>query len=314
MPMIYPPRKVRRAVLVQDGHSTGEQALYQALWNAGSPETPDSRLICIGYGGMQSLCRLDKSNCKKNILALMQKLAVEVVSGFDIRRNAGNTYRVFAYGAILKRRKAAGMEWVVRTRGVQFVEQPPIGDLPIGDYDSPIGKSPLAPVGETPTGPMGKTPIALRKGIKLQERESSSSLVVETLRRYSPVTDDDGVHRLLASCRAVAPDCTEEEIAYFIQVKAEQARSGQLTIRNLMGFLQTAVPQCLAGAAFQHFRSEQARKREGDERQQILAEAENARLLAEQRAILDNPNASEEDQRFARQILHIPEGEKPPAE
>ena len=128
------------------------------------------------------------------------------------------------------------------------------------------------------------------------------------------VTDDDGVRRLLASCRDLAPDCTEEEIAYFIQVKAEQARSGQLTIRNLMGFLQTAVPQCLAGAAFQHFRSEQARKREGDERQQILAEAENARLLAEQRAILDDPNASEEDQRFARQILHIPEGEKPPAE
>ena len=82
-----------------------------------------------------------------------------------------------------------------------------------------------------------------------------------------------------------------------------------MTIRNLMGFLHKAVPQCLTGVAFQHFRTEQARKREEEERQQILAEAENARLLAEQRAILDDPNASEEDQRFARQVLQIPEGE-----
>ena len=117
VPVIYAPRKIRRMVRAQDAHSTGEQALYQALWNAGAPETPDSRLICIGYGGMQSLCGLDKSNCKNNVLSLRKKLAIEVVSSFDIRRNAGNTYRVFSYGAILKRRRSAGLEWVVRSGG-----------------------------------------------------------------------------------------------------------------------------------------------------------------------------------------------------
>jgi hypothetical protein len=173
--VVYPPRRVRRTVEVQDAHSTGQQALYQALWNAAAPETPDSRLIRIGYGGMQSLCGLDKSNCKNNILSLIKKLAVEVISSFDIRRNAGNTYRVFSYVEILKRRKAAGLEWVVRTRGVQFVEQPPMGELPIVNDHSPIGGSPIAPggdaprgaVGETPIGPVGKAPIASRRRIKL---------------------------------------------------------------------------------------------------------------------------------------------------
>ena len=91
VPVFQPPPKVRRALRVRDGHSTGEHALYQALWNAAMPENPESRLICIGYGGMQSLCGLDKSNCKDNMLSLIHKLAVEIVSGFSVERNHGNT-------------------------------------------------------------------------------------------------------------------------------------------------------------------------------------------------------------------------------
>ena len=155
--VIRPSRKIRRAVKVQDAHSIGEQALYQSLWNAATPETADSRLIRIGYGGMQSLCGLDKSNCKDHVLSLIEKLALEVTTGFDIRRNEGNTYRVYSYGAILKRRKAAGLEWVIRRRGVQFVEQPPVGKTPIGAYDSPMGESPLAPEGDSPGGAVGES-------------------------------------------------------------------------------------------------------------------------------------------------------------
>jgi hypothetical protein len=312
---IRPIRKIRRAVKVQDAHSIGEQALYQSLWNAASPETADTRLIRIGYGGMQSLCGLDKSNCKDNVLALIKKLALEVISGFDIRRNEGNTYRVYSYGAILKRRKAAGLEWVIRSRGVQFVEQPPIGRTPIGDYDSPMGESPIAPegdspgggVGESPIGPRGKTPIAFRKGIKTEETEPSSSGVIgEVLRQYSAVVDDEGIRRLVASCRALAPNCTEEEIAYFIHARAEQARASR-SVRNLMGFLLVTVPRCFEGLAFQKFRAEQAQRRAAEQQHRAMEEAEMARILAEQRAILADFNAAEEDKRFARQILGIPE-------
>jgi hypothetical protein len=91
------------------------------LWNAAAPEEAETRLIRIGYGGMSVLCGLDKSNCKNNILSLIDKLAIEVVSRFDIRRNEGNTYRVFAPDAVFLRRRAAGLEWVIRDRGARLV-------------------------------------------------------------------------------------------------------------------------------------------------------------------------------------------------
>jgi hypothetical protein len=121
-----PPPRVRRAIRAEDGHSIGEQVLYDALWREAAPETAESRVLRIGYGGMQSLCGLDKSNCKKNMLALIRKLAIELVDGFSVQKNEGNTYRIYSPEAVLRRRHAAGMDWVVRSRGVRFVD-PPIG-------------------------------------------------------------------------------------------------------------------------------------------------------------------------------------------
>jgi hypothetical protein len=119
-----PGPKIHRAARVRDGHSAGEHAIYLALWNAASPESPDTKLIRIGYGGLQSLTNLDKTNCKDNIQSLIRKLAVEIVSPFSVARNEGNTYRIFSERAILKRRQLAGMEWVIRNKGVRFVENP----------------------------------------------------------------------------------------------------------------------------------------------------------------------------------------------
>ena len=121
-----PPPRVRRAIRAEDGHSIGEQVLYEALWREAAPESAESRVIRIGYGGMQSLCGLDKSNCKKNILVLIRKLTVELVDAFSVQKNEGNTYRIYSPETILQRRHAAGMDWVVRSRGVRFVD-PPIG-------------------------------------------------------------------------------------------------------------------------------------------------------------------------------------------
>src|SRR5204863_4207973 len=117
-----------RAAKAQDGHSAGEQAVYLALWNAANPESPDTRLIRIGYGGIQSLCGLDKTNCKDNLQSLIRKLAVEIISPFSVEKNQGNAYRIFSGKAILKRRQLAGMEWVIRNKGVRFVEDPETGE------------------------------------------------------------------------------------------------------------------------------------------------------------------------------------------
>jgi hypothetical protein len=117
-------QKVHRAQSTRDGHSHGENQLYEAFWIHGTPEGPETRMITIGYGGMQELCRLDKTNCKKNILSLIEKRAIEIVTRFDVRRNIGNTYRVFSPEAVFRRRQQAGLEFVIRTSGVRFVPHP----------------------------------------------------------------------------------------------------------------------------------------------------------------------------------------------
>ena len=117
-------QKVHRAQSTRDGHSHGENQLYEAFWIHGTPEGPETRLITIGYGGMQELCRLDKTNCKKNILSLIEKRASEIVTLFDVRRNIGNTYRVISPEEGFRRRQQAGLQFIIRTSGVRFVPHP----------------------------------------------------------------------------------------------------------------------------------------------------------------------------------------------
>src|ERR1700694_3902274 len=90
-PMISRPiARVRRATLAQDGHSFGEQALYEALWQHAHPRDNDSRIITLGYRRMSELARLTVNNCKANIQALIAKLAVEEAAGFT--HSQGRTY------------------------------------------------------------------------------------------------------------------------------------------------------------------------------------------------------------------------------
>ena len=105
-----------------DGHSLGEEVLYQALWKAASDEASGTRTIVIGWRGMSQLCRMTPKNCKINTQRLIRKLALEVLSPYNTPESIGTTYRVYADEAILRRRRAAGLEWVVRSRGVEFVD------------------------------------------------------------------------------------------------------------------------------------------------------------------------------------------------
>jgi hypothetical protein len=100
-----------------------EDALYQALWNSGRQEEGrESRVIRIGWRGMAALCRLTPKNCKINARRLIRKLAIEPIGPYDVAQQTGTTYRLYSYAAILDRRRKAGLEYVVRHRGVDFVD------------------------------------------------------------------------------------------------------------------------------------------------------------------------------------------------
>ena len=247
-------QKIRRANVAQDGHSSGEQLLYQSLWNAARPETPETRLLSIGYNGMSALCKLDRSNCKNNIQSLIGKLSVQVAESYDSASSTGTTYRIFSYREILRRREAAGMVWVVRTSGVRFVN--PMGNLPPppgGDLTrDPVCETPTDPRGETRTPPICETPTPLGRQRTL-EGLSSSALLRAALSRYGTV-DEDALVRLIRNCREQAADCTEEELIYFIHEKGLLARARNTRIQNPIGFLIEAVPKCFSGEAFRLYR------------------------------------------------------------
>jgi hypothetical protein len=113
--------RIRRCAATHDGHSLGEEVLYQAIWKAAQPESGETRTIVIGWRGMSQLCRMTPKNCKINTHRLIRKLALEVLSPYNTPESIGTTYRIFSDQAIFERRQAAGLEWVVRSRGVEFV-------------------------------------------------------------------------------------------------------------------------------------------------------------------------------------------------
>ena len=123
IPAAVPGRvRIRKCLATHDGHSLGEEVLYQALWKAAQPESQASRTIVIGWRGMSQLCRMTPKNCKINTQRLIRKLALDVLSPYNTPESIGTTYRVYSDETILQRRRATGLEWVIRSRGVEFVD------------------------------------------------------------------------------------------------------------------------------------------------------------------------------------------------
>lgn len=271
-------QKIRRATRVQDGHSLGEQALYDALWQAGHPYSPEGRAIAIGYRHMSELARLTVNNCKANIRALIQKLAVTELSPFSHAHPT--TYLVYNFTAILQRRKNAGFTHCIRSRGVVFVDP---------DTGTPLTVSTHSKSG-TPEPTIDKTsgvPESNKKGVPpdtksgvppmgtLNNRNTFSQIpdpqntstshfstpdLLEGLRRLTSQVDNQAVTILWTECRARAADCTVEEILHFAQKKALLFGTGK--INNPVGFLLSVVPKCFEGEAFVGFRAEMRKQQE----------------------------------------------------
>jgi len=137
-----PARKgpIRRAVMVEDGHSLAEQAVYESLWAAGVPldgpgkmdgsanmdgPANEDRTIRIGYHRLAQMTRLSWVSVKNNLRSLERKLAIEVTGSENSATREGKCYRVYARAAILERRRMAGLEWVRRSRGVELLKKAP---------------------------------------------------------------------------------------------------------------------------------------------------------------------------------------------
>jgi len=310
--------KIRRCVLAQDGHSLGEEAIYQVLWRTGRAENSDpngSRTNRMGAADIGFKVNMAKKNVRQNISRLFEKLAIEILEDFETMNSQARLYRVYSYKQILERRRAAGLEYVLRNKGVVFctqdgaelVSSPAYVSSPGGKTSikpAPPKKRRVSPVPEPPKYP--QTPSAApRDG---PSNSADLQVVSQALNRYWTV-DEAAAVQLLRDCRRVCKDARADEIAFFVQEKLELSRNSR-TITNPTGLILATVPQSFVGSAFEEFRRRMERhaKLEAEEaerkRQQ---EAELAAWIEKDRAryeaIVSDPTKSDIERDAAEKRL-----------
>ena len=299
---------VYKAGLAQDGHSLGEQAVYEVLWREGKPDKlrtePEdlwaARYVSLGYAEVAAKARINKKSAKLNLLRLIEKQAIEVTSEYIKETSCPRTYRVLSYREIVDRRKRAGMVWVVRNKAVTFVTPDgiPLGIRPLGTSTPglatpsgfTLGSAPrpgvLTPtpgIAHAATAPGVETPTHINREMFLGNSLERQNTTTTSFPRFDSVVkalsqiayaDHNAVTQLVEDCSGIVPDVTAEEICEFVREKSNIVVASS-TIKNPIGFLLATVPKCFVGKAFLEHREQ---KRLHAETLRVEAEAEAKRL------------------------------------
>jgi hypothetical protein len=299
-------RKIRRATQVQDGHSLGEHLILTTLWKdpTAVPVAPSTKRITIGYRTLSEKCRLTVNNCKANLRSLQQKLAIQAIVAPS--NSQATTYLVYDFAEIIRRREAAGMTHVIRSKGCLFVNPEtgaPVTGIPVtGTATTPESGTPPSVPGVPETDKTGipapGTPIRTKTEAS-QKQTSSSTLAVifQAATQLGVPLDDDAVRKLVSRCREVDASASQHEIAHFLAIKIRQLQHSK-TVSNLVGLLIASVPVFFGPPATELRRYRESKTAEARE----VADRDE-QLLAEARKILDDPNASESDKAMARNWL-----------
>ncbi len=302
-PLILRRRTIRQAVLVQDGHSLGEQRIYETLWDNAHPYGDQTRIITVGYRTLSQLSGLTVNNCKANIQALIQKLAIEEHLAHSAVQ--GTTYIVYSYNTILRRRRSAGLTHYVKTRGVLFVD-PATGE-PFTKSGIPESGTPHLQEGIPESGssgiPESATPsidISFRQTEPPSPSSSEVNFLSSSIAQHGASVDDDLVVQLIKACRQQKAEASIEDIRGFVDLKLLQAGAD---VKNLAGYLLIAVPKCFTGEFYRQYQAQRQQAREQADQQARIERQANDSTRVEMERILGDPSASEEDKRFARRII-----------
>jgi hypothetical protein len=247
---------------------------------------------------------MHKANVRLNLANLMAKLAIEQSGDFNSRDMIAKAYRVLSYKEILERRRAAGLEYVIRQKNVVFVS--PNGEpilLP-GLTQKGRRKSGTNPAGQRSVSdsyPISESLI----GGKLPDSDADLTCVSKALNTYWTV-DDAAANQLIRACRQVRPDAQAEEIAFFVTEKLELTRSNR-GINNPVGLILATVPQSFSGYSFETFRNRRQESKRLAEEERIRKAEEDRMflewLVRDAQQTLENPASSEKRRLEARDVL-----------
>ncbi len=270
------PRKlqIREAKLVQEGHTYGEQTVYESLWKNGTIVSDSTRVITIGFLRMANLAGLAESNCKVAVAGLLEKLAIHRLPGGNV--SLGRSYRVYSWAAVLARRKAAGLTHVIKSRGVVFVNPKTGEKLTIAktlprrrhqglDLAASVGvpdQNPNAGLSFHPARipvEVNANPSSTVSAETLQPRSALIDSLASRLRNdLDPLFDDSAAGRLWRECHKSVPDCTVDEILHFALLKAKTIYRDR-NIRNPIGLLLMSIPEFFTGNAVHELREHKMR-------------------------------------------------------
>jgi len=286
-PVVSParPYNVHRAVLAQDGHSHTEQLLYDILWrSAKSAGQGDAyRLVQIPQSELAAAMRMTTKNLRIALDRLVEKLAIEELQTFDRGTRVARTWKVYSYKSILERRKAAGMEWVIRDRGVRFIDP---GSIPVKPtrvvmpetlITTGVKSTELTPVGGIQTTAVKTTSPLLGQASSAEHRRMSTAaappLVATAIIDVFGFVDDDALKMLVRKCRDNAPDATDQEIAELGAMTARRLMRMR-NVDNHIGLLITQTAKCFLGEPFAIYRRE---KHENERRYAAMMQEEQER-------------------------------------
>jgi len=302
--------RVFRATRVEHGHSSGEHIIYEVLWR-NSVGDQLSRQIQIGYDKLATLANVNWKTAKACLRSLEAKLAIETIGQADPNQQLGRIYRIYSFTVILERRRAAGLDWVEKGRGVKFLAAPITsipGTVPVSNTVPESGTVPetgTETVPETGTGTVPETGTSIYIGsvkevIKETSSSQSYSLLAQKLSSLGVPVDDDAAQKIIKRCRNADSTATLEEISHFTELKVQQLAKRK-NIENWPGMLISAVPAYFDGEATEVRKYRADKLIQGSETTEMQALAAEHRRQQEQ--ILADPDASEEDKQWARRLL-----------
>jgi hypothetical protein len=132
-------QKIWRCARVQDGHSHVEQMVYQALLARGELRPDGSYRVEIGLSALAAACCVSVRRIGLIVRRLILKKSLRVLSSEISAKSQSRTYAVRTEEQILAERRAQGLEWVMRRRGVEFVN--PATGLPVFSPEDLAGTS-----------------------------------------------------------------------------------------------------------------------------------------------------------------------------
>jgi hypothetical protein len=246
----------------------------------------------MGWDRMASAAGMSDKAAQRNLRKLLEKLAVELLAEENSATRTGKTYRVFSYKTILERRRAAGMIFVTKDKGVRFVtapedlsrkadvaaDPPAIDKTSTVDITTTVDKTSTGTVDITSPDTVDKTSTPLGSILGIKNRKTTTTgddldPIVASLAKYV-VADESAAQKILSSCRDACATATVEEIASVIALKAPGIIRNR-SINNPLGLLIASVPKCFQGVGIDRLRAEWATERQRElERQQERARQE----------------------------------------